>query len=360
MKCCARSAPRTCRRAPESRRWHVWRRCRSSVCPRAPTALVEGVLAAVQRRRALAKAITLVESTRADHQAAGPGTARRRCCRTPAGAAHRHFRRAGRRQVHLHRGAGAVPDRPRPPRRGAGGRSLVQRLRRLHPRRQDAHGAALAARGGLHPAEPFVGQPRRRRREDARGHAAVRGRRPRHHHRRDGRRRPERNRGGRHDRHASCCCSCPTPATTCRRSRRASWSWPTWWSSTRPTSIRRRRNCAAAQMRSALAMLHPASPNWQPPVLTLVGRAQGGLEAFWQTLETFRATLEASGEFAARRRHQALAWMWQMVDSGLRAVFAAIRRCATRWPPRPRRWRPAASRRQPRAKRLLDLAGGQE
>ena len=78
---------------------------------------------------------------------------------------------------------------------------------------------------------------------------------------------------------------------------------------------------AAAQMRSALAMLHPASINWQPPVLTLSAARKDGLEEFWQTLEKFRATLKASGEFAARRRHQALAWMWQMVDSGLREGF---------------------------------------
>ena len=78
---------------------------------------------------------------------------------------------------------------------------------------------------------------------------------------------------------------------------------------------------AAAQMRSALSMLHPASPNWQPPVLKLSATRKDGLEEFWQLLEKFRDTLGASGEFAARRRHQALAWMWQLVDSGLREGF---------------------------------------
>ena len=29
----------------------------------------------------------------------------------------------------------------------------------------------------------------------------------------------------------------------------------------------------------------------------------------------------ASGEFDAKRRHQALAWMWQQIDSGLRQRF---------------------------------------
>ena len=78
---------------------------------------------------------------------------------------------------------------------------------------------------------------------------------------------------------------------------------------------------AAAQMRSALSMLHPASVNWQPPVLTLSATRKDGLAGFWQVIEEFRTTLTASGEFDARRRHQALAWMWQLVDSGLREDF---------------------------------------
>ena len=78
---------------------------------------------------------------------------------------------------------------------------------------------------------------------------------------------------------------------------------------------------AAAQMRSALSMLHPASPNWKPPVLTLSAMRKDGLVEFWQTLEKFRTTLGASGEFDARRRHQALAWMWQLIDAGLRSHF---------------------------------------
>ena len=78
---------------------------------------------------------------------------------------------------------------------------------------------------------------------------------------------------------------------------------------------------AAAQMRSALSMLRSASANWQPPVLTLSALKKEGLAEFWQIIEKFRSTLTASGEFEARRRHQALAWMWQQIDSGLRQRF---------------------------------------
>jgi len=78
---------------------------------------------------------------------------------------------------------------------------------------------------------------------------------------------------------------------------------------------------AAAQMRSALGMLRPATPHWRPPVLRLSALKAEGIAGFWQTVQDYRATLTASGDLAARRRHQAQAWMWQLIDSGLRQHF---------------------------------------
>jgi LAO/AO transport system kinase len=78
---------------------------------------------------------------------------------------------------------------------------------------------------------------------------------------------------------------------------------------------------AANQMRSALGMLRSTSPAWRPPVLTLSAVKKDGVDAFWQTIEEFRAKLVASGDFAARRQHQALAWMWQQIDAGLHTRF---------------------------------------
>ena len=56
---------------------------------------------------------------------------------------------------------------------------------------------------------------------------------------------------------------------------------------------------------------------------------KAGIAEFWAEVEKFRAALEASGEFASKRQHQALAWMWQMIDAGLRQHFRqhpAVRR----------------------------------
>ena len=81
---------------------------------------------------------------------------------------------------------------------------------------------------------------------------------------------------------------------------------------------------AAAQMRAALAMLRPASANWQPPVLTATAKGDGRRAAmadFWRTVLNYRDTLTASGELAAKRRRQSLDWMWTLIDAGLRRRF---------------------------------------
>ena len=78
---------------------------------------------------------------------------------------------------------------------------------------------------------------------------------------------------------------------------------------------------ARAQLKSALHLLRPASANWTVPVLTLSALHKDGVAEFWQQVEAYRTAMQASGEFEAKRRHQALAWMWEMIDSGLRARF---------------------------------------
>jgi LAO/AO transport system kinase len=78
---------------------------------------------------------------------------------------------------------------------------------------------------------------------------------------------------------------------------------------------------AASQMRSALALLHPASPHWRPPVLMTSAARKEGVAEFWETVLAHRAALEGAGELARKRRHQSLAWMWALIDSELRHRF---------------------------------------
>ncbi len=76
-----------------------------------------------------------------------------------------------------------------------------------------------------------------------------------------------------------------------------------------------------AQWRNALHMLRPASPNWAPPVIALSALHKEGIVEFWEQIEKYQTALKPTGEFAAKRQHQSLSWMWQLIDSGLRQYF---------------------------------------
>jgi LAO/AO transport system kinase len=71
----------------------------------------------------------------------------------------------------------------------------------------------------------------------------------------------------------------------------------------------------------ALGLLRPSSPSWRPRVLAASARSGAGIEAVWSLVLEHRAALQASGELETRRREQARAWMWSLVEEGLRAAF---------------------------------------
>jgi LAO/AO transport system kinase len=78
---------------------------------------------------------------------------------------------------------------------------------------------------------------------------------------------------------------------------------------------------ARTQIANAFSMLRPREAHWSPPVLSLSALAGAGLEAFWAEAERFRAASAASGAATARRRRQALDWMTALVEHELRAGF---------------------------------------
>jgi len=67
---------------------------------------------------------------------------------------------------------------------------------------------------------------------------------------------------------------------------------------------------------------HDAS-RWSPRVLTLSALKGEGIAEFWAAVTEFRQLQTANGQIAARRERQALAWMWERIDAGLRAAFRA-------------------------------------
>ena len=76
----------------------------------------------------------------------------------------------------------------------------------------------------------------------------------------------------------------------------------------------KRANRAAAEYRSALHILSPRSEHWHPPVLTYSAMEGTGLAELWQKILDHRTAMQASGDFAARRRQQEVKWMWSMLD----------------------------------------------
>jgi LAO/AO transport system kinase len=78
---------------------------------------------------------------------------------------------------------------------------------------------------------------------------------------------------------------------------------------------------ARRQMQNALTLLRPASANWTPPVIEASALKASGIAEFWEQVRKYRTIMERSGELQDKRCRQALAWMWNLIDSGLRANF---------------------------------------
>jgi LAO/AO transport system kinase len=78
-----------------------------------------------------------------------------------------------------------------------------------------------------------------------------------------------------------------------------------------------RAQAAAAEYRAALHILNPRSANWTPPVVTYSAMTGAGIDELWTSVLKHRERSMATGEFAARRREQQIKWMWAMLEERL-------------------------------------------
>jgi LAO/AO transport system kinase len=78
-----------------------------------------------------------------------------------------------------------------------------------------------------------------------------------------------------------------------------------------------RTKLAASQFAAALHILSPRSVNWSPPVLTCSALTGDGMKTLWSHILEHRQRLTASGELAARRGEQQVKWMWTMLEERL-------------------------------------------
>ena len=78
---------------------------------------------------------------------------------------------------------------------------------------------------------------------------------------------------------------------------------------------------SAQHYRAALHILEPASRNWTPPVLTASAQTGEGIEQVWSQIERHREILTATGEREGRRADQNTRWMWSQVTDRLEAAL---------------------------------------
>src|SRR5580658_2778705 len=83
-----------------------------------------------------------------------------------------------------------------------------------------------------------------------------------------------------------------------------------------------RAKTAAAEYKAALHILTPASSNWSPPVIACSALKEEGIADLWSKILEHRDRLTSSGELPARRGDQQVKWMWTMLEERL---FAPLR-----------------------------------
>ncbi|OBB34392.1 ATPase/protein kinase [Mycolicibacterium peregrinum] len=70
---------------------------------------------------------------------------------------------------------------------------------------------------------------------------------------------------------------------------------------------------AARELTGAIRLIYPRETLWRPPVLTMSAIEGHGLTELWETVLEHRQVLTEAGEFEARRRAQQVDWTWSMV-----------------------------------------------
>jgi LAO/AO transport system kinase len=78
---------------------------------------------------------------------------------------------------------------------------------------------------------------------------------------------------------------------------------------------------AQAHITASLKLFGDAAEHGSPRVLCLSALRARGIEEFWALVDARQRRRRDSGEFQARRQQQSLAWMWDLVNARLQAEF---------------------------------------
>jgi len=69
--------------------------------------------------------------------------------------------------------------------------------------------------------------------------------------------------------------------------------------------------------------IHHDAAVWHPQAMQLSALLGTGLDQFWALVTQYKTLQTANGQLAARRQQQALAWMWERIEAGLNQTFRA-------------------------------------
>lgn len=91
---------------------------------------------------------------------------------------------------------------------------------------------------------------------------------------------------------------------------------------------RDRATRAASDYANAMHLITPADAAWVPPVLTCSALKNTGLDTLWSKVVEHHDRLAASGALAEKRSGQMLRWMWTLVEDRLIGALRADKRIA--------------------------------
>jgi LAO/AO transport system kinase len=89
---------------------------------------------------------------------------------------------------------------------------------------------------------------------------------------------------------------------------------------------------AVADHRHAVHLLRPKHPGWDVPVLAASALRGTGIDEAWAAVERLESHLRDGGTLDRLRADQAVAWMWDEVREQLVESFRADPRVAAQWP----------------------------
>ena len=78
---------------------------------------------------------------------------------------------------------------------------------------------------------------------------------------------------------------------------------------------------AQSEYRKALHLLPSSKNSWTPQILRCSALEKRGIDKIWDSVKSFREALQNSGEWEKQRRSQTGKWMWSLVEEGLLTNF---------------------------------------